>query len=120
MPYARSHTRSRSGRTHQLTINGTVVTLRYRTAPQFDDQVEGDLVRKYWAEGGTVSPIGPIGCRYDDALDLDERERELLTPEQIATATINASGHWADDAHATIHRLIATAIRADRTQQNRN
>jgi hypothetical protein len=88
MPVKIRHTKSTSGRTHRLTVTHPptgnwkkvpgkveVVTLRYTSAPRFDDQVQGDLVRKYWAEGGKVWPIGrvPESPRIDPALDEEER-----------------------------------------------
>lgn len=54
------HTMSTDRRTHALTVDDVVTIIRYKTAPKFTDQVQGDLVRKYWAEGGEVSPIGRI------------------------------------------------------------
>lgn len=85
-------TKSTSGRTYRLTHTGrptgnwakvpgriTSVTTRYVTAPQFDDQVLGDLIRKFWAQHPDVAlpPIGILGkARLDRGLDLIEEERD--------------------------------------------
>jgi hypothetical protein len=81
------HTKSTSGRTHRLTVTHPptgnwkkvpgrveVTTIRYQTTPKFDDQVQGDLIRRYWARGGKVKPIGrvPFSPLVDPALDAEE------------------------------------------------
>lgn len=107
------HTKSTSGRTHRLTVvvthyegnrsvfpdtkprvESTVITKRYKTVPEFDDQVQGDLIRQYWAEGGTVKPIGriPDSPRVDPDLDVEERENSRPTPRAIAEACYGALG----------------------------
>lgn len=115
-----THTKSTSGRTHRLNVNGTVVELRYREVAHndhiHDEQVEGDLVRKYWKEGGVVTPIGIIGCRIDPALDAEEKDWDRLSPEQIATTVLKAA-RWDPETHDQLHRMIARAVRMDRDQR---
>lgn len=118
------HTKSTSGLTHRLDVHGTMVTIRFREIAHndhvHDEQVEGDLVRKYWREGGTVKPIGPVGCRIDPDLDAEEIERRRLTPEDVAEAAIKAAP-WRADRTAImewqVQILIASAIKADRAQR---
>lgn len=78
------HTKSFDGRVHRLTHTGAptgnlrkipgaihYVELRYRTAPRFDDQVQGDLIRKFWKEHpGVQDVIGrvPFSPQIDPAL----------------------------------------------------
>ena len=55
------HTKSPSGKTHRLTDRqGESVTLRYRERPQFDDQVQGDLIRSYRTKTGSGATIGRL------------------------------------------------------------
>lgn len=113
------HTKSTSGRTHVLLIDDKpVIALRYATAPQFDDQVQGDLIRQYWAEGGEIKPIGliPDSPRVDPRLDKEESEHALPTPASVATDVLNAHAirsHW-QRSGAQIHDLIVEAIEKDR------
>lgn len=63
------HTKSPSGKTHRLTDRkGESVTLRYRERPQFDDQVQGDLIRAYRTKTGSGEAIGIIPVHVDAAL----------------------------------------------------
>lgn len=73
------HTKSPSGKTHALTSRtGEAVVLRYRERPQFDDQVQGDLIRKYRAETGDPTPIGILPVFVDAALlDRDQQAPSL-------------------------------------------
>jgi hypothetical protein len=121
------HTKSSSGRTHRLTIThpasgnyekipGKVetVTLRYREAPRYDDQVQGDLIRKYWREGGTVSPIGriPDSPSVDPALDEEEATRGRLTLAQVADVAMERF-HLHMEADE-VRALSESAVEADR------
>ena|SRR6478735_2496194 len=128
------HTKSTSGRTHRLTVTRKrfygnrqvfdiepqvtthVVTKRYKTAPQFDDQVQGDLIRQYWAEGGDVTPIGriPDSPRIDPTLDAEERELGQPTPRQIAEACYGAIGKPEAITPDQFIGAIMTAVRKDR------
>ena len=72
MPIRKLHTKSTSGRTHRLTVGDESVMLRYPSPPAYDDQVQGDLVRRYWFEGGKVRPIVPMPCTVDPSLDAEE------------------------------------------------
>ena len=89
-------TKSTSGRTYRLTHTGRPtgnwakipgrtmsVTTRYVTAPQFDDQVLGDLIRKFEARHpGILPPIGILGnARLDRGLDLIEEIRESFSKQ---------------------------------------
>lgn len=63
------HTKSPSGRTHRLTErNGDAVTIRYQTTPQFDDQVQGDLVRKWRDTYAPNTHVGILPVFVDAAL----------------------------------------------------
>ncbi|MDZ4234974.1 MAG: hypothetical protein U1C73_14740 [Dietzia sp.] len=117
------HTKSTSGRTHRLTVATAaqrpvvrMVTLTYREAPQFDDQVQGDLIRKYWADGGTVSPIGtiPDSPRIDPELDAIEAERGRPTPRAIAEACYKALGSPDSITPDQFIGAIMTAVRVER------
>ncbi len=121
------HTRSTSGRTHRLTLTHPdtgnykkvpgrveIVELRYATSPRFNDQVQGDLIRKYWAEGGQVSPIGhiPFGGEVDPELDKEESERNTPSPARVADIAMEHF-HLHMEAHE-VRALIESAIEADR------
>lgn len=127
------HTKSTSGRTHRLTVTTRkghgafqtvpesneithAVTLRYKTTPTYDDQVQGDLIRKYWAEGGKISPIGrvPEGVQVDPELDAEELERGRPTPRAIAEACYNAIGKPETLTPDQFIGAIMTAVRKDR------
>lgn len=70
------HTKSPSGKTHRLTDRkGESVTLRYRERPQFDDQVQGDLIRAYRTKTGSGATIGRLDTFVDAAL-LDKGQQE--------------------------------------------
>ena len=73
------HTKSPSGRTHRLQDEkGTYVVLRYRHRPDFDDQVQGDLIRKYREKTGSPRPIGTLPVHVDAALlDKDQQQPSL-------------------------------------------
>lgn len=70
------HTKSPSGKTHRLQDEkGTYVVLRYRHRPDFDDQVQGDLIRKYREKTGSARPIGVLPVHVDAAL-LDQGQQQ--------------------------------------------
>ncbi|WNN95121.1 hypothetical protein SEA_MAGRITTE_170 [Microbacterium phage Magritte] len=70
------HTVSPSGKTHRLTDpkTGQFVQLQYQSKPQFTDQVQGDLIRKYSREIFPVV-IGQLPWRTDPEL-MDKGQRE--------------------------------------------
>lgn len=121
------HTKSTSGRTHVLTVTTRygrnlafsrthTVVKKYKTAPQFDDQVQGDLIRQYWAEGGQVSPIGrvPGGVTIDPVLDEREKEAANPTPRQVAEACWEVLGKPETVTADQFIGAIMTAVRKDR------
>lgn len=122
------HTKSESGRTHRLTVtvvhegigrtDETITTLRYKTTPAFDDQVQGDLIRKYWAEGGCVSPIGRLAqggmATVDPELTKEESERGKPTPRAIAEACYHALGDPDSLTPDQFIGAIMTAVRLER------
>lgn len=123
------HTRSTSGRTHVLTVTHPamgnwkkipgrveIVTLTFKETPAFDDQVQGMLIRKYWAGGGKVSPIGivPDGVRIDPELDTAELERGRPSPRAMAEACYTALGEPESLTPDQFIGAIMTAIRKDR------
>jgi hypothetical protein len=63
-----THTKSPSGRTHVLTDKGLSVTLRYHEAPRFDDQVQGDLMRKFQREVNPKFTAGIIPVKVDPTI----------------------------------------------------
>lgn len=79
------HTKSPSGKTHRLTYKTahqppqvTEVTLRYRESPQFDDQVQGDLLRKMQRDYGLAYGVGRLSTYIDpDLLDRDQKPHSL-------------------------------------------
>lgn len=86
------HTKSTSGRTHRLTVKAPdtghfklvpgeirTVTLNYREAPAWDDQVQGDLLRKFERQYPGILPnigIVPGGVAIDRGLDMIEAETD--------------------------------------------
>jgi hypothetical protein len=94
------------------------VTLCYREAPRFDDQVQGDLIRKYWAEGGTVRPIGivPESPLIDPELDELEAKRRTgkPSPREIAQACYGALGKPEALTPDQFIGAIMTAVRKER------
>lgn len=79
------HTKSPSGRTHRLTHTGgrtgnlrvfpgvpgtvTETTIRYKSAPRFDDQVQGDLIRRFENEHPGILPaVGILPVTIDPNL----------------------------------------------------
>lgn len=122
------HTKSTSGRTHRLTVTKPgrtpmVVSLRYQSAPLFDDQVQGDLIRKFWDtyDFHTTGPIGrvPDSVRIDPACDEEERgwaKPAERSPEDVADAVLDAhriQPRWVRNREQ-IKSLIAEAVAADR------
>lgn len=78
-PMTLKHTKSPSGRTHQLTDpkTGQAVTKHYATTPQYDDQVQGDLIREF---SRTIFPvvIGRLPVHIDpDLLDKGQKPHSL-------------------------------------------
>lgn len=79
------HTKSPSGKTHRLTHKTahpvpveTAVTLRYLQAPQYDDQVQGDLIRKMQREHGLAMGVGILPVTIElDLRDSDQQEPSL-------------------------------------------
>lgn len=69
------HTKSPSGKTHALTDpkTGQAVTKHFHIRPQFDDQVQGDLIREF---SRTIFPvvIGQLPVHVDPAL-LDKGQK---------------------------------------------
>ncbi len=118
------HTKSTSGRTHVLTAtNGQrteSVQIRYATAPEFEDQVQGDLVRKMWvtvADGfDFTGPIGivPGGVTVDPSLDIEERDGGRPTPRAIADACYNAMGKPEAITVDQFYSAIMVAVRKER------
>ncbi len=122
------HTKSTSGRTHRLTVTKTgqepmVVSLRYQSTPLFDDQVQGDLIRKFWNTFG-FQHTGPLGRvadspRIDPACDEEERgwaKPAERSPEEVAEAVLDAhhiQPRWVRNREQ-IKSLIAEAVAADR------
>lgn len=79
------HTKSPSGKTHRLTHKSPhpvpvvrSVTLHYRERPQFDDQVQGDLIRKMQAEHNLAWGVGSLYVSIDpDLLDKGQKPHSL-------------------------------------------
>ena len=95
MSHSIRHERSTSGRVHHLVIDGDVVaTKHYMVGPKFDDQVQGDLIRAYWANGGTIRRIGPVGTSINKALDDLDGMPSRLTPEQVAEVEGSFTGQY--------------------------
>lgn len=98
--FSMKHTKSPSGRTHRLTEprSGLHVEIRYRNAPQYDDQVQGDLARKFTRE---IHPIvlGMVPVHVDAT---------LLDAGQIAPSLDYLKGYLAG--------LTATETGANRTR----
>lgn len=97
-PMTLKHTVSPSGKTHRLTDpkTGQSVQLAYQSRPQFFDQVQGDLIRKFSREIFPVV-IGQLPWRTDPAI-LDRGQsapsleylRGYLAGLEIATETARA------------------------------
>lgn len=115
------HTKSTSGRTHRLAAGDITTTIRYKTTPQFDDQVQGDLVRRMQSEHPTLALSWPSSgmATIDTALDVTERDRSRPTPEQRAQQVLDnhvIRDDWKRDG-AQIRKLLIEAIELERSEQ---
>lgn len=109
-PMTLKHTVSPSGKTHRLTDpkTGQFVQLQYQSKPQFADQVQGDLIRKYSRE---IFPV-VIG-RLDWSTDPTLLDKGQKAPSLDYLRGYFAGLNYASGEHS---RAIEKVIRETREQ----